>query len=165
MKLRHVFSTQDPAHARRLVALLHQHGMVDDGISLVARSDIELGSIPNRFKEADTDLVPAALRGIAIGGGTGLLVGLAAMMFAALGVTLAGAIAIGAMGALIGGLSSALMGAALPDPIRQRFDDEISAGRVLVLVDADEQTHARLEQPLAEAGAVRLAYESHTALT
>ena len=42
---------------------------------------------------------------------------------------------------------------------------QIAAGRVLVLVDADEATHARLEQPLAEAGATRLAYEAHAELT
>lgn len=165
MKLRHVFSARDAAHARRVVALLHQQGVGNGAIALVARPDIELGSIPNRFKEADTDLVPAALRGMLIGGATGLLAGFAAMAFASLGVTVAGAFAIGAIGCLVGGLSAALVGAALPDPIRQRFGHEIEAGNVLVLVDADERTHARLEQALADAGAVRLVYEVHTALT
>lgn len=165
MKLRHVFSARDAAHARHVVALLQRQGIGSAAISLVARPDIELGSIPNRFKEADTDLVPAALRGMAIGGATGLLIGLVAMAFDASGVSLGGAFAIGAIGVLVGGLSAALMGAALPDPIRQRFDHELAAGRVLVLVDADEQTHARLEQALADAGAVRLTYEAHTALS
>lgn len=165
MKYRHVFVTEDAANAKRAVRVLHEHGLAYQAVSLVARDDIELESIPNRLKEADTDFVPAAIRGMAMGGIAGLLAGLAAHMFSSLGITLVGVAAIGAMGALVGGLSSALMGATVPDPIRQKFEREIAAGRVLVLVDADEATHARLEQPLAEAGATRLAYEAHAELT
>jgi hypothetical protein len=69
------------------------------------------------------------------------------------------------MGALVGGWSSALMGSALPDPVRQQFDDEISAGRILVLVDADETTQARATSALAAIGVPRLDYEAPTAST
>lgn len=96
------------------------------------------------------------MRGVGVGGATGLLAGLAAMVFTPLGITVAGAAAIGAIGALVGGWSSALMGAALPDPVRQQFDDEISAGRVLVVVDADEDTRARLLPVMQDAGATAL---------
>ena len=48
------------------------------------------------------------------------------------------------------------MGAALPDPVHQQFDDEISAGRVLVVVDADEDTRARLLPVMQDAGATAL---------
>jgi predicted lipid-binding transport protein (Tim44 family) len=164
MKLRHVFMTEDAEHARRVVRMLHERGLAYTAISLVARDDIESGSIPNRLREADTDFVPAAIRGMAFGAAAGLLAGLAATAFPALGIGLAGAAGIGVIGALVGGLSSALMGATAPDPIRQRFEPEIASGRVLMLVDADEATHARLEQPLAAAGAVRMRYEAHTAM-
>ena len=165
LRLRHVFTTQDAAHARRTVHMLHEHGLAYRAVSLVARDDIELDSIPNRFKEADTDFVPAAIRGMVMGGIAGLVAGFAALMFSSLGITLAGVAAIGALGALVGGLSSALMGATVPDPIRQKFGTEIAAGRVLVLVDADEATHARLEPAMADIGATRLAYEAHSELT
>ena len=165
MKLRHVFSTRDAAQARVMVRLLHAQGLDWESISLVARDDIELDEVPHRMKEADTDLVPAAARGMAIGGATGVLAGLAAMVVPPLGITIAGAAAIGAAGALVGGWSAALMGSAIPDPIRQRFENEIAEGRVLVLVDADEATQGRLEPLLADAGAVRLDYETHSALT
>ena len=164
MKLRHVFSTRDAGHARDVVRLLHEQGLDSGAVSLVARDDIELDQVPKRLKEADTDLVPAAIRGMGIGGATGLLAGLAAASFPPFGVTLAGAAALGAAGALVGGWSSALMGATVPDPIRQRFEQEIAAGRVLVLVDADEARQARLERPLVDAGAIRLPYETHSAL-
>ena len=164
MKLRHVFSTQDATQARHAIRALHEHGVPYADISLVAKADVELEQIPNRMKEADTDFVPAAIRGMGIGGASGLLAGLVAATIPPLGITLAGAAALGAAGALVGGWSSALMGATVPDPIRQRFEREIAEGRVLVLVDAEEKTHARVEQALADAGAIRLAYETHSAL-
>lgn len=160
MKHRHVYSTQDMAHARKAIAALHMRGIGNDAISLVARSDVEMDRIPDTLKEADTDSVPAAVRGMELGGATGLLAGLAAVAFAPFGVTLAGAVAIGAMGALVGGWSSALMGAALPDPVRQQFDDEIQAGRVLVLADIEDEQLPALREAMAEAGAADLDYVS-----
>ena len=165
MKTRHVFSTNDVSQARSAVIALNEQGIAFDDISLVARSDIELDRIPDGLKEADSDFKPAALRGMGIGGATGLLAGLAAVVFTPVGITLAGAAAVGAMGALVGGWSSALMGSALPDPVRQQFDGEISAGRILVLVDADDDTQARVGATLAGLGVPRLDYEAPTAMT
>ena len=165
MKTRHVFSTNDVSQARSAVIALNEQGIAFDDISLVARSDIELDRIPDGLKEADSDFKPAALRGMGIGGATGLLAGLAAVVFAPVGITLAGAAAIGALGALVGGWSSALMGSALPDPVRQQFDDEISAGRILLLVDAEPDVQPRLQLALAAVGARRLDYEAPSAMT
>ena len=160
MSTRFVYSTRDLEHARQALAALHMAGITNEQISLVARSDIELERIPDSLKEADTDAVPAAIRGMGMGGATGLLAGLAAMVFAPVGITVAGAAAIGAMGALVGGWSSALMGSALPDPVRQQFDDEIAAGRVLVLVDAEDEQKAAVADAMASVQATRLEYES-----
>lgn len=160
MSTRFVYSTRDLAHAREVLSGLRAAGFRLEQISLVARSDIELERIPDALKEADTDSVPAALRGVGLGGATGLLAGLAAMVFAPVGITVAGAAAIGAIGALVGGWSSALMGSALPDPVRQQFDEEIAAGRLLVLVDADTEQEAVLHRAMQAAQATRLAYES-----
>lgn len=165
IRQRRVYRTSDLPQAQAAVDTLHTLGVSDDCISLVARSDIELQSIPNRHKEADTDLIPAALRGAGIGGATGLLAGLAATVIAPLGITLAGAAVVGAVGALVGTWSSALMGSALPDPVRQRFDDEIAAGRILVLVDAEPPEHDRLRGPLTQLGAVELDYQAPSAMT
>ena len=160
MSVRHVYSTRDIAHARQALAALHMAGIGNDRISLVARSDIELERIPDSLKEADTDAVPAAVRGMGIGGATGLLAGLAAMVFAPIGITVAGAAAIGAIGALMGGWSSALMGASLPDPVRQQFEDEIAAGRVLVLVDTEDEARATVDQAMASVQASRLDHDA-----
>lgn len=165
MKQRRVYRTDDIAQATRAVDALRAYGISDDDISLVARSDIELQSIPNRHKEADTDFMPAAIRGAGLGGATGLLAGLAATVITPVGITLAGAAVVGAVGALVGTWASALMGAALPDPIRQKFDDEIAAGRILVLVDAESSVHERLGAALANTGATLLDYEALASMT
>lgn len=151
MKQRRVYRTDDIARATRAVQALRVQGIGDDDISLVARSDIELQSIPNWHTEADTDFMPAAVRGAGIGGATGLLAGLAATVITPVGITLAGAAVVGAVGALVGTWASALMGAALPDPIRQKFDDEIAAGHILVLIDAKSSIQERLRGTLMEA--------------
>lgn len=161
MAHRYVFSTRDVAHTREALAALHMAGISNESISLVARSDIELERIPDSLKEADTDAVPAAVRGMGIGGATGLLAGLAAVALAPVGITIAGAMAIGALGALVGGWSSALMGSALPDAVRQQFEDEIEGGKILVLVDTDDDDQvAAVLAAMGHAGATQLTYDS-----
>lgn len=164
MKLRHVYSTPDIDTARNVIAAAHNAGIPSDDILLVARSDIELDEIPNEYKEADTDLVPAALRGAGYGGAAGLLAGLTAIVLTPIGLTLAGAAAATLAGALVGCWASALVGSSLPDPIRRKFDDEIQAGRILVVVDAEREQLAEAEPALLGSGAIPLPYEQTTAL-
>lgn len=164
MKTRHVFSTPDIETARAAVHAARDAGIDDDCIMLVARSDIELDSIPDDYKEADSDFLPAALRGAGFGGAAGLLAGLVAVAVTPLGITLAGAGVVALTGALVGGWASALVGSALPDPVRQKFDEEIKAGNILVIIDASKDTLQRVEPALVRTGAVALPFEATTAL-
>lgn len=160
MKLRHVFSTPDLDAAQAAVDAAREAGIHDDDILLVARSDIELESIPNERKEADTDLMPAALRGAGYGGAAGLLAGLAAIVVTPIGLTLAGAAAMTIAGAVVGCWASALMGSSLPDPIRRKFHDEIAAGRILLIVDGSKELLAATEPQILSTGAMRLPFEA-----
>ncbi len=166
MKTRHVFSTPDLAAAQAAMDAAREAGVRDEDILLIARSDIELDSIPDERKEADTDLMPAALRGAGYGGAAGLLAGLAAVVIAPIGLTIAGTAAAVAAGALVGCWASALMGSALPDPIRRRFESHIREGRILVIIDGDRDLLARAEaRVLARApGAELLPFDAPKAL-
>lgn len=164
MKIRHVFSTPDLDTAQAVMGAARNAGVHDDDILLIARSDIELDEIPNERKEADTDLIPAALRGAGYGGAAGLLAGLAAIVITPIGLTLAGAAAAAVAGALVGSWASALVGSSLPDPIRRKFDEEIQAGRILVVLDGEKPFLDAIESQLVEAGATPLPYESSKAL-
>ncbi|MGN6094242.1 MAG: hypothetical protein ACTHOL_17975, partial [Luteibacter jiangsuensis] len=133
MKTRRVYSTADMAQARRALAAAREAGVPDEDLSLIARHDIELEAIPENRKDEHSDFMPAAVRGVAQGGATGLLAGLVAMAIPPLGITIAGALGVAAAGAAVGAWSGALMGAAVPDPVRRKFEGEIEAGRILVV--------------------------------
>lgn len=164
MKIRHVFSTPDLASAQVAMNAALEAGVRDDDILLIARSDIELASIPNERKEADTDLMPAALRGAGIGGAAGLAAGLAVVAATPIALTLAGAAAATMAGAMVGCWASALVGSSLPDPIRRKFHDEIEAGRILVVVDGSKELLTAAEPRIvAQSGATPLPFEAHKA--
>lgn len=165
MKLRHVFSTPDLATAERAMDAARDGGVLDDDILLVARSDIEVDSIPNERKEADTDLLPAAARGAGYGAGAGLLAGLVAVAIPPLGVTMAGAAAATVAGAVVGCWSSALVGSSVPDPIRRKFHDEIEAGNILVVIDALKEVLTAVEPRVLAIGATTLPYEASKSMS
>lgn len=165
MKTRHVFSVPDLATAQLAIRAAREAGLTNDNLSLIARSDIELESIPDRHKEASTDFLPAAMRGAATGGAAGLVAGLAAIAFPPLGVTLAGAALLTAGGAAVGTWVSALVGSTVEDPVRRRFEDEIQAGRILVVLDAEDPQLPAAAAAIRAAGATPLPYEATTALS
>lgn len=165
MKRRHVYSTPDLATAQDALVAARKAGIPNDDLSLVARSDIELQSIPDERKEADTDMLPAAMRGAGVGGAAGLLAGLLAVVVTPIGLTLAGAAAATVAGAAIGTWASALAGSALPDPVRAQFDDEIKAGRILVVVDGTPDDLEAVDQAVVATGATRLQFEHATQMS
>jgi hypothetical protein len=165
MKMRRVFSTPDLVTARAAIQAARAAGINDHDISLVARPDIEVGQIPNRRKEADSDFIPAALRGMAFGGGAGLLAGaIAALIFPSVGISWMGALLVAVAGTLIGGFASGLVGSSLPDPVRQKFDGEIRAGRILVLVDGAAELLPAVEAAVTRTGALALPFDARCAM-
>jgi hypothetical protein len=165
MRTRHVFSVPDLITAERALAAARAAGLHNDNLSLIARADIELDSIDDEFKDVATDFMPAALRGAATGGAAGLLAGLVALAFPPLGVTLAGAALLTVGGAAVGTWVSSLVGSTVEDPVRRKFEGEISAGRILLVIDAEGPQLPAAEAAIRAAGATTLPYETATALT
>lgn len=162
MSTRRIYSAPDLARAEQAVAAARAAGVDDDCLSLVARSDIEVDAVSDEMKQADTDMVPAAARGAGLGAAAGAVAGLAAMTFPPLGLTLAGALlGGGAAGALVGTWASALAGASIQEPERRHYEAEIEAGRVLVVVDADDDGHARLGTTFDQLGLRQLEIDGH----
>lgn len=165
MKTRRVYSTPGLAQARQALAAAREAGVADEDLSLIARHDIELEAIPESRKDEHTDFMPAAVRGVAQGGATGLLAGLVAVMIPPLGVTLAGALGVTAAAAAMGGWVGAMTGSAAPDPVRQKFETEIEAGRILVVVDGEGEAGTRADAAVAATGATPLPFDQPTALS
>jgi hypothetical protein len=165
MKKRHVFATPDVATAERAEAEARRLGIGRECVCLEARRDIELRRVDDDDKNVSMDIIPAAWHGTIYGAAAGLAAGLLAMYIPFFGVSLAGAGALAVVGALVGTWASVLIGSALPDEVRRTFAAELESGQVLVVVDAEQEEYDQIEQALARAGAVRLPFESTTALT
>jgi hypothetical protein len=161
MKTRCVFSTPDLATARAAMDAARQAGIPDDDISLIAREDIELQQIPDHLMIGRTDFYPAAARGAACGGGTGVLLGLIAIAVPPLGVTLAGATAIALAGAAVGCWTGALVGTDVPDVVHRKFKNEIDAGRILVVLDAPRERLTVAAPAVLATGARHLPLHAH----
>jgi hypothetical protein len=163
MKTRHVYSTDNLDEARAAMNAAREAGVGEDCILLVARSDIELDSISNEHKEADSDFMQGAMKGVAAGGATGALLGLAAIVLTPLGITLAGVGAAALGGAALGGFASSLFGSALPDPVRQKFDQEIASGKILLVIDTPPDLQQVAGPAIERTGATLLPFEQTTA--
>src|SRR5690606_13355433 len=137
MSRRSIHCAPDLARAEQAVAIARTTGLGDEALSLIARSDIEVGAVSDDLKQADTDRPPAAARAPGAGAARGAVPGRAAAASPPLGRALAGArVAGGGDGAPAGGWASAVCGATLPEPERRNYEALIEAGKVLVVVAA-----------------------------
>jgi len=148
---RHVYAFDTPEAAKHALSSLSRLGIPDKDLSLAARSDVQLDAIPDDFVDPSMDFWPAIGRGIALGGTTGLFAGLVVTAIPPLGVALGGVTLLGflAGGALVGAWSSAIVGSSIPDTVRRKFDDEIAAGRILLVVNVDDAGEASVVSMMA----------------
>ena len=164
MKTRHVFVTDSVAEATTAIAAARRAGVGKHDISLIADSSIEMQEVPDDLRNAESDFVPAATRGALTGGSVGLVGGLIGVMVPPIGLTVAGVAATTLVGAALGTWVSSLIGSMVPDEVHRRFESEIRAGRVLIVVDETSEDMAAVEAALREAGARQLPYEATSAL-
>jgi hypothetical protein len=165
MKKRHVFSTSDVEKAKAAVEAARKAGVPNNDISLIARHDIELEQIPEHRQEPDEDVGPGGMKGVLAGGGSGLLGGIIAVSIAPIGLTLAGIAAMTLAGAAVGGWVGMLTGAAEPDSVRRSFESEIEAGRVLVIIDGDDDLLTAADAAMHRLGARQLPFDARTAMS
>jgi hypothetical protein len=165
LRKRHVFSTPSLEVAQAVVDAARANGVGRDCICIEARSDIEVSRIRDDRKNVSMDFVPAALRGTLLGALAGLAAGLIGMNIPFFGLSGLGALALMVIGALVGTWASVLIGSALPDEVRRTFAEEIEAGRILVVIDAEVEEFHAFERAIAQAGGDRLPYEVNAALT
>ncbi|OOG41363.1 hypothetical protein [Rhodanobacter sp. C05] len=165
MKKRHVFSTSNVAAAQSAVQSARTAGVPDDDISLIARDDIQLDKIPDHRQEPKEDFGRGGAKGVLMGGGSGLLAGIVAITVAPVGLTLAGVAAMTLAGAAAGGWVGMLTGTAEPDIVRRTFEEEIAAGRVLIVIDGDDHTLASADAAMKSLGARRLPFDAPTAMS
>ncbi|WP_013320246.1 general stress protein [Gloeothece verrucosa] len=160
-----IFPTRNDAE----VALheLRDSGFPMDRVSVVVRDadkhdDIAGADVSDNVgNKADDGAKTGALTGGALGGLTGLLVGLGALAIPGIGpVMLAGATATtiattisgGLIGAVSGGIIGALIGLGIPEERARVYNERVSRGQYLVIVDGSDDEIARAEAILRNRG-------------
>ena len=163
MKTRRVFSAPDIDTAEAALHVALHMGIQPDHAALVGRPEIAKTQMPDDEKEGSpTDFMPAAMRGLIGGGVVGLVVGLLAMAIPAVGIPLVAVVLCTLVGALVGGWAAALAGSSVPSEVRRDFRSEIEAGKVLVVIDdQDERLLERASDAITAAGTQRLRLVHH----
>jgi len=141
MKTRTVYALDTLPRLTNAMDAARGCGVPDDDLAVVARHDIELRIDPDAPEPAPHGQL------------TGLLAGLSAVTVPTLGVSIAGAGLINLIGNAVGGWVPALAGDTVDDEVRRRYHDEVEAGRILLVVDAEPERQARVATALAAHGA------------
>ena len=164
---RYIYAFDSPDSARSAVGALRAKGIDERCISLIARADVQLEKIPDRYLDDSTDFMPALGRGAALGGVAGMFAGIVAMAIPPLGIAIGGAALLGffAGGALVGAWSCALVGASVPNETRRKFEDEIEAGRTLLVIDSSGGNDALITSSMAFGTNHHLIWQSNSAPT
>jgi hypothetical protein len=94
-------------------------------------------NLPEANLLQESDFVPAVERGLAIGGATGILAGVAAVALPGVGLALGGGaiLGIGLAGAGMGAWLSSMIGISAPSSRLTEFEDAIKEGGLLMMVD------------------------------
>lgn len=125
-----------------------RHFPVED-ISVVARGDERSSGLGTQ------NLADGTVAGGALGGLTGLLAGVGALLIPGVGPIIAAGPLAGALtGIVTGGIAGGLIDYGLPEEEGRRYEEEINRGNVLVAVEtADDELSAEIVAAFHENGA------------
>jgi hypothetical protein len=109
----------------------------DHHIHVVAKEGTPMGDLPEANLLQKSDFIPAMERGLAVGGITGVLAGIAAVTFPPAGLVLGGGAILGTSlaGAGIGAWISGMIGMDVPNSQIEKFESAIEKGEVLMMID------------------------------
>lgn len=116
-------------------------------IHVIAREGAELGNLPKASLLQTSDVIPAVERGLAVGGVTGILAGVAAVSFPPAGVVLGGGaiLATALVGSGIGAWLSSMIGVDVMNTQIKQFEEAVNKGGILFLVDVPKERVEQIE--------------------
>ena len=125
------------ASARAIVNELLLARIEERRIHVLAREGTPLEDLPDATLAQRSDLIPALERGVAAGGLTGALAGLAAVSFPPAGLVLGGGAVVGIalLGGGFGAWVSSMIGVRLPNRRLKQFEEAIADGDLLMMID------------------------------
>ena len=131
------FMVPDIDTANKVVDELLLKRVDDHHIHVVAKEGTPMGDLPEANLLQKSDFIPAMERGLALGGITGVLAGIAAVTFPPAGLILGGGAILGTSlaGAGIGAWISGMIGMDVPNSQIEKFEAAIEKGEVLMMID------------------------------
>lgn len=133
------FLVPDVESAKQIVDELLLARIEERNIHVVAKDHhaLEVAHLPEAGLFEESDFVPALERGLAVGGATGLLAGVAAVTFPPAGLVLGGGaiLATSLLGAGLGAWVASMIGVSVPNTQLQKFHDALEQGQLLMLID------------------------------
>ena len=141
------FMVPDLDTARTVVDELLLKRVDDHHIHVVAKEGTPMGDLPEANLLQKSDFIPAMERGLAVGGITGVLAGIAAVTFPPAGLVLGGGAILGTSlaGAGIGAWISGMIGMDVPNSQIEKFEDAIEKGEVLMMIDIPKERVEEIE--------------------
>ena len=142
------FTVPDLTTAHTVVDELLLKRIEERHIHVVAKEGTELGDLPEANLLQKSDFIPAMERGLAMGGITGVLAGVAAVALPATGLVLGGGaiLASGLLGAGIGSWISGMIGMDVGNSQITQFKSAIEAGEVLMMIDVAKDRVDEIEE-------------------
>ncbi len=109
---------------------------VDDRhIHIISDDDVSLGDLPRASLLQRSDFIPAMERGVALGGGAGIVAGLVSLAFPGIVIPGGALLGLGLVGAVVGAWVGGMIGMDVPNTRTRQFQSELTQGHILVLVD------------------------------
>ncbi len=132
------FLVPDTDSAKKIVDELLLARVEERHIHLIAKdhSALEREHLPEASLLEESDFVPSLERGVAVGGATGLVAGVAALLLPT-GLIIGGGavLATSLLGAGAGAWISSMIGISAPNSRLKRFEEALAEGQILMLLD------------------------------
>lgn len=151
------FLAPDIAVTKRVVDDLILAKIDEKHIHVIAKRNTPLEDLPEATLLQKSDFIPAVEQGLAIGGSTGMLAGLVAIMLPPASTVIAGGILLATtvVGAGVGAWVSGMVGMSIGNRRTKEFEDAIETGKFLILVDVPtsrlEEIEVRIKQHIPQA--------------
>lgn len=151
------FLAPDIAVTKRVVDDLILARIDEKHIHVIAKRNTPLEDLPEATLLQKSDFVPAVEQGLAVGGSTGMLAGLIAIMLPPASTVIAGGILLATtvVGASVGAWVSGMVGMSIGNRRIKEFENAVEAGKFLVLVDVPtsrlEEIEERIKQHIPQA--------------
>ena len=142
------FLLPDVEVARKVVDELLLARIAEDHIHVIAKEGTAMADLPEATLAQKSDVIPALERGVAVGGATGIIAGVVAVTFPHAGLVLGGGALLGIAlaGTGFGALMSTMIGVSTPNTRHTQFEEAISKGEILMLVDVPKERVEDIEE-------------------